>query len=260
MTRLSKSAAVGALLALSLPGVARLDDGEAARNLKEAIREYVTVVPGNADAQRMVLRSTGKPLTIGADAAKRMDLDLKDQPIRDALKIILGPLKREFEVADDVPKDVRVTVKASNVRLSTALDLLAEAAGAGWQTELKDGKVLYRLGKSIASSGLGSLLQSFVTLDLPEVARLYSTPSREGLLWRAYTGAEERASIACPHCKAQITRVVKRSVPKCPKCGLAFEPSWKVCPMDGTKRPETGAAWKYCPECGKTLRDAKVEE
>jgi len=256
----AKAALTAGLLVLGLPCFSGLDDEGAATKLEQATREYLTVMPDLQGTGRMVLRSTGKPLSLGGDTATRVDLDIKDQPIREALKMVLSPLKREFEVADDLDKSVRVTVKASNVRLSTALDLLAEAADAGWETELRDGKVLYRLGKNIASSGLGSLLRSSITLDMPEVARLYTSPSRDGLLWRAYAGAEERASISCPHCKAQITRVVKRSTPKCPKCGLGFQPNWRVCPVDGTKRPESAGTWKYCPECGKSLPDTKAKE
>ncbi len=194
------------------------------------------------------------------DPSKRLDLDIKNEPVREALKDVLSKAKVDHVVDDDVPKDVRVTIVAKNVRLRTALSLIAEAAGIGWRSELEGGKVRFRFGKGIKSwDSVGSVFDAAGIRTLRGLDLLKIEPLKDGVVWRALAGVEERSSMTCPHCKAQITRVGPRENPKCPKCSTEFKSGWKVCPFDGTKRPETPGDWKYCPVCGKGLADKASE-
>ncbi|NLH99425.1 MAG: zinc ribbon domain-containing protein [Chthonomonadales bacterium] len=190
--------------------------------------------------------------------SERVSVDVRDQTVRDALKSVLEPAKVAYVVDEDVPDDVKVTIVAKDVRLRSVVDLIADAAGIGWQRELGAGKTRLRFGKGIRT-WVGTRLG--VSADLPErlegLHQMLVEPLKEGVLWRAYVGNEERSSITCPHCKTQITRVSKPTASACPKCGVAFKPGWKVCPFDGTKRPEAPGEWKYCPVCGKALGNAK---
>ena len=192
---------------------------------------------------------------VAGDLSQRVDLDINIEPVHEALKAVLSRANIIDVGAEDVPRDVRVTLAARNVRLRTALNLIAEAAGIGWRKELDGGKVRYRFGKSIRSWDLAAPLPE---VAMPAIRALRDLdikfePFKEGVIWRAFTGTEERSTVTCPHCHAQITRVGPRENPKCPKCSTEFKPGWKVCPFDGTKRPDTRDDWKYCPVCGKAL-------
>lgn len=252
-------AALAALASLCVAQVQAEDETDVRSGLGKdgAVSVMVASDPDAVKAYKgaMVLR------TMAQDASQRVDVEIKNEPVREALKTVLGQVKQDYVVDDDVPNDVRITIIAKNVRLRTALSLIAEAAGIGWRKELDGGKTRLRFGKAIkAWDGIGSMLG----FSMPEIRSLRDVqvqlePLREGVVWRALTGTEERSTVVCPHCKAQITRVGPRENPKCPKCSVEFKPGWKVCPFDGTKRPEVQGDWKYCPVCGKSLGEKAKE-
>src|SRR5947209_1003576 len=82
---------------------------------------------------------------------KRVDLDLNNASLKDALKQLFDQAKYEFSIDGDAP-DTRITVHAKNVRFSTALGLITEAAGVNWKVERKDKSTHYTIGKSLKSS------------------------------------------------------------------------------------------------------------
>src|SRR5688572_7627468 len=66
-------------------------------------------------------------LPMGKDPV--INVDVNNAPIREALKQIMEDAKQEYAIDADVPDDARVTVRARNVKLSTALDLVTQSAG-----------------------------------------------------------------------------------------------------------------------------------
>jgi hypothetical protein len=212
------------------------------------------MVKGAADATKayhdqMVLR------TLVDDSSERLDVDVKNETVREALKNILEKAKQPYVVDEDVPSDVRVTIVAKNVRLRAAVDLIADAAGIGWRKELDGAKMRFRFGKSIKS---WSSARALFGDALPGAKGLHDVlvePLKDGVMWRAFAGSEQRSTMTCPHCKAVITRAGERTTPKCPKCSNEFRLGWKVCPYDGTKRPDAQGEWRFCPVCGKGITD-----
>jgi DNA-directed RNA polymerase subunit RPC12/RpoP len=213
--------------------------------------------------------STLKDLYV-AEQETPLTVDMNDLPVREALKQILGMAKQEYLLDDDIPQDKRVTLKVSDCRLSTVLDLLTQAAGVGWRHEMKEGKTLIHVGKKVRRSftsyspvsittpninGTNSAV-SGRTLTLPSSVQYTTAPS---LTYQSL--ATERHSIfKCPHCRNEVTVIRKKQNVKCPKCDLVFQEGWAFCPRDGAKRPADATEWHYCPICGKQVEMHKDEK
>src|SRR5205814_108603 len=103
--------------------------------------------------------------------------------------------------------------------------------------ESKDKKNVVRVGKNVRPSGVSELLRTFNVRTPAGAAGAGSNsfylPEFKGLTTRIYG----RYTFTCPHCKGQVTGIRQAQQPSCPKCGRTFEPDWKLCPVDGTKRP-----------------------
>ena len=91
----------------------------------------------------------------GPELDQRVTLDVSDMPIEQALQLLFDQVKLKFQSENDVPKDVKVTLKLNNVRFATALSALTESAGIGWQQQhtVKDNKVTstFKVGKKLKS-------------------------------------------------------------------------------------------------------------
>jgi hypothetical protein len=175
-------------------------------------------------------------------------LDINNVPVREALKHIFEQAKQEHIVDDDVPQDVRVTVRASNVKLSTALDLVTQAAGVQWTTERRDSRTVVRIGKSALRSAIRRLVPDVNTF-LREIPGVRFDSGGSPLFF----GRDQRSAFTCPHCKERVTIVGQKQQPKCPKCSRVFQDDWQFCPVDGSKRPPTPGAVRFCPLCGKEV-------
>jgi RNA polymerase subunit RPABC4/transcription elongation factor Spt4 len=184
----------------------------------------------------------------------RVDLDMNNVPVRDALKQVFAQAKQEFVVDADVPEDARITARAKNVQLGTALDLITQSARVRWGREIKDGKTVYRIGKSVRSSVFASPGATGVfSLDLNRLRD--SSP----LIYR-YGVTEQRSTFTCPHCKGQATVLRQNQQPRCPECQRVFQSDWQFCPHDGAKSPAVSSDWKFCPICGKAVDMEKAEQ
>jgi hypothetical protein len=107
----------------------------------------------------------------------RLDLDLKQVPLREALRQIFGQAKQEYSIADNVAEVQRITLQGKGLMLSEALDGLIQQVRGSWTQELKDGKPLIR----IHGEGSPMTIHLPATPDLlEEVARLrQERPARE---------------------------------------------------------------------------------
>jgi len=191
---------------------------------------------------------------------RNVDLEIENLPIREALERVLAAasldVKHDALVDGDVPGDARVTLRAEGVRLSTALDLLADAAGGGWTVESRNGKRAVRIGRSVRRSNLalfGSTLRTDWTRhNALGSLTLVEPPTGAGYMLGVFT-QDRRSTFTCPHCKGKAT-VIRRTAPaRCPRCSRTLQDDWQFCPADGTKRPVPAGAWKYCPLCGKRV-------
>lgn len=87
----------------------------------------------------------------------RVNLNLRNAPLKEAVKQLSEQTKLEFALDADVPADARVTVVAKNIRLNTALDMITDATDLHWdrhstlQGDAKTKKLAstYRIGKKL---------------------------------------------------------------------------------------------------------------
>lgn len=221
-------------------------------------------------------------------------IDIRNEDVRHALKSVFEAAQRDYEVIDKDLPDVRISLKADNIKLSTALEVITQSAGLSWKIDKQKDKSVYHIGKNVSSS-------SYVTLSLadanqnvvldpttnkiratypnnlqldPSASKIYenvlrnsptvTSPNVSSVLWDTaaanlftYNTTEERSTFTCPHCKGQATVIRHRQVPKCPKCGRDFQNEWQFCPFDGSKKPTTTSAWHFCPICGKEVEPEK---
>ena len=89
-----------------------------------------------------------------SDASKIfIEIDLNNSPLKEALKTVFRKANREFEVQADVEREVRVTLKAKKMRLSTVMSAISDQTGLNWEKtsevmgDSKTMKTKYRLGK-----------------------------------------------------------------------------------------------------------------
>lgn len=214
----------------------------------------------------------------GAANKIRVNLDFDNTLVRDALTQIFDQAKVTYKLDTDIPADQRITVRARNVQLHTALNLITEAGGVGWTLEQKLAATLtippdaskaekekrvtealsgtYHVGKTITT-------RSQITRVLLNGTESVFSPSlrlSDTLVPYTLYGKEERSTFTCPHCKQQSTMVRVKQQPKCPRCSRVFQPEWQFCPADGTRRPAIPGEWRFCPACGKPVMPEKAED
>jgi hypothetical protein len=226
----------------------------------------------DAKAQTPARGSTAAD-TLRAHSAN-LNLDLENATVREALKQIFDQAQQEYVIDEDVPDTTRTTLRARNVKLFTALDLVTQAAGVSWNQEVRNGKPVFRIGTG-SNLGLGyrtffvpqrqqiqgaGLVTTFEPVNIPTGPKSLSELPVIGRLFRS-TGApyawsmmEQRSTFTCPHCQGKATVVGPRQQPKCPKCERTFQADWRFCPADGTPRPPAPGEWRFCPMCGKAVQ------
>lgn len=175
----------------------------------------------------------------GGRSAARVDLDIRELGVKEALKRVLEQVKVEYAINDDVPDQPRVTVSAKNVRLSTALDLLTQCGGVGWTYERSSSGWRYRIGKTVSRGLFPNVLGAGAPFRVDvnkfgsdtEFPYVITAPAQGS----AYTLRfdERRSSFTCPHCKAKITMVRTQET------------------RDGISK--ASPEWKFCPVCGKRI-------
>jgi hypothetical protein len=209
---------------------------------------------------------TAPPARSDRGELPRVDLDLENATLRNALKQVLSGRGMTMSVEADVPDDVHLTVRARGISLRTALDLISQSAGAAWRFEQNNGKTVVHVGRTLPTVTIAVDFQALAApVDVApgikpapegtfsELLQNYGralTPN--GLLYQA-NGASERLTFTCPHCKGQTIMIRQQQQPKCPKCGRLFAADWQFCPADGTRRPSAPSEWRFCPLCGKAV-------
>jgi hypothetical protein len=221
---------------------------------------------------------------------KRQDIDLVDVPLKEALKRVLEDSKTPYVIDDDVPNEPKITIKLTNAPLTTILDALTLSNGIGWRTEFKQsttvetsnpaakeeksksgaarsdylpilsagnryvttihvGKTVAKLPDSIQFRTLN--IPGPPTSPLPDVYRGAFPPPTPQL--QVYRWQSQKLTFTCPRCHNSISILKQPEEVKCTKCQRHLEDNWKVCPIDGTKRPEPKDKWRFCPICGKSI-------
>jgi ribosomal protein S27AE len=238
---------------------------------------------------------------------KRLNIELQDVPLKDALKRVLEDSKIPYLIDDDVPNDTKVSIKLANAPLTTILDALTLSNRIGWRTEFKKSTTATTTDKtkesseatkkneqpSAMASGSGSIRGTgnvsgsyfsltttgnyvtqihvgktvtaipngyqFRTLDIEGAPSLSAQNAIRGAVgpqtpqMRVYRWQSQKKTFTCPRCHNSISILQQPEEVKCTKCHREFEDSWKVCPFDGTKRPEPKDKWRFCPICGKSI-------
>lgn len=249
---------------------------EAAKVLEETLaeaRQETQKAQGQArrDLARFRTRASAEPallalnmLSMGDMPDVKVNLDLDNAPVKDALKQVFDQAKQEYALDKDVSDDARISIRAKNVKFATALDLITQTAGVRWGREKRDSKTLFRVGKSVRSdntiawAGLDTFLKPHLEA-LPRIGSFYEKEGNIPFISYALATSEERSTFTCPHCKGQTTALRQRQQPKCPKCSRTFQSGWQFCPIDGAKRPPAPGGWKFCPLCGKAVEMEKQE-
>jgi hypothetical protein len=83
-------------------------------------------------------------------AATAVKLDVRDRPVREALRTVLEAAKVDFAIDEDVPADMKRTFAFEGVQAATALSVICQSAGLGWRTEQTPNGLLVRIGKRYA--------------------------------------------------------------------------------------------------------------
>ncbi len=82
-----------------------------------------------------------------------LDVDFNNMSLNEALKKLTQKASRDIGIQADVDQEVRVTLKAKKIRLSTAMSAISDQTGLNWETisevmgDSKTLKTKYRLGK-----------------------------------------------------------------------------------------------------------------
>jgi hypothetical protein len=211
---------------------------------------------GAVPGQRSFTFEGVQRLRLGPDV--RIDVDLRDADLADALKEVFKLAKRDYAVEGDPPASGKITLRAKNVTLSSVLDLLTESAGLGWSREIRNGVERFRVGKSVRSR-----VSSTMSFALPQGAMGALRPFTAEVVGPAmsnltgglnFSPSTVHSTFRCSHCNGQTTIVRSQSQPRCPKCERTFQRDWQYCPADGTKRPATPAEFQFCPICGKKVQ------
>jgi hypothetical protein len=222
----------------------------------------------------------------GDNDKTRISLSLDDASLKDAVKDICDQSHANYVIEKDVPQDARVTVHAKGLRVSTALDVVTQAANVGWSVETtykpasksadktttyhitrQSGRSMYWTGNLALTPSLKALTtngnQFYTVAPNQRTSDLWFTPNGKSLTFNQnkdysnylyeLVAPEKRSTFTCPHCKGQVTIVRKPHAVKCPKCGREMQPGWQFCPNDGTKRPADPGEWRFCPLCGKPI-------
>jgi len=78
-----------------------------------------------------------------------IDLDLRQVPLREALRRMCAPTHQQFTIDANVPADQRVKVHGSGMQLFRALDEVIRQVGGGWMQERRGGKPVIRIGRGL---------------------------------------------------------------------------------------------------------------
>jgi hypothetical protein len=197
----------------------------------------------------------------------RIDVNFENKPVCEALREVAERAKHQLRLDKDVPASVKVSLCASNIKLSTALDLITQTADVKWGREVrllkeaKQPKNSLVVGRNIIPATVVSMWEdedstkpewTINTGGMSESVFLMSATTPSTPKW-VMTMTEDRASFTCPHCRNQSTTIFQRGQPRCPRCSRMFQPEWQFCPSDGAKRPYVNKPWKFCPHCGKGI-------
>ena len=95
-------------------------------------------------------------VTTPEQSKEHVNLNLRNAPLKEAIKQLTEQTKQEFVLEADAPAGARVTIVAKNIRLNTALDMLTDATNLNWnrqtvkKTDAKEAVVVYHLGKKVS--------------------------------------------------------------------------------------------------------------
>lgn len=184
----------------------------------------------------------------------RLSLDLNNVTINEALDKIkeLAQSDTQSFHLDAPASDVRISLRAEKIRLTTALDVICQAAGLDWQAAREGDKLRYHVGPQRAGATVRRSVNPLATvLDFGRALDPAQVEIRSLL-------REQRHTFTCPHCKGQATVLRQNQSPKCAKCDRLFASDWQFCPADGSKRPPAPGQWQFCPQCGKRVEKAEA--
>ena len=274
-TKITLAAGIAACGALA---GAQTQEPQVVRPVRVQTNTATRAVVAPRQGTSLVYGTQGTPYAVAAGGifdSTKVSPDLDNVKVGDAIKRVLEGAGKQVEVDGDVP-DVRVSLKAKDIRLSTFMDLMSQAAGVGWSVGTKDGKSTYRFGKNLQPFGNwifdgnsakalrvwedGKNKSLFNNLNKGN-SFVFTDPGTGLSTFKNYLGVESRISVVCPHCKGRVTAIQKKTAPQCAKCSRVFQAGWDYCPVDGTKRPaESATEWKHCPLCGKDVDFSKAEK
>ncbi len=97
----------------------------------------------------------------------RVTVNINNENVRDALKKVIGKTGLTYEVDSDVPETTKVTLKADNILLLTAINAIIESAGIGC-TQNVNREVTNSNGKQTATTQIHLRFSKMPTAPLGE--------------------------------------------------------------------------------------------
>lgn len=214
------------------------------------------------EALKRVLEDSKMPYVLDDDVPNepKVTIKLTNAPlatILDALTLSnrIG-WRTELKQTTTTSSTIKPTEQSNKIKAETDIRTGATGTffypvvvGAGFVMQIHVGKTITAMPSSFSfravtipgppASDPQPFLRGGATTDSPQL--------------RIYRWQTQKRTFTCPRCHNSISILQEHKDIKCTKCQRNFEDSWKVCPYDGTKRPESKTAWKYCPICGKGI-------
>jgi hypothetical protein len=95
-------------------------------------------------------QSGGRYMNASSLPPTLVKIDVRDKPVREALRTVLEEAKLEFAIDEDVPADLKKTFAFEGISIGTALSVICQSAGIGWRNEQTPNGSLVRISKRYA--------------------------------------------------------------------------------------------------------------
>src|SRR5262245_17438001 len=80
----------------------------------------------------------------------RVDLDLKQIPLQEAVRRLSAQAKQEYALEPNVAVERRITLQGKGMLLSEALDQLVRQVGGGWMQQIRNRQPVIRIGADLS--------------------------------------------------------------------------------------------------------------
>ncbi|MEP6753954.1 MAG: hypothetical protein ABJA67_00515 [Chthonomonadales bacterium] len=202
---------------------------------------FATIAGQRMDARALMMLGQANART------QRITIDLNNVEFIQGVKATFAAAKQDFDLDSDLPKNLQLNIRLTNVPLFTALDAITQPAGVSWTREVRVGKdsppkIVYRVGKTVGNSSmvlftsnshLPSEKMQAIQISSGSTAYGISDPMDVKKIVSVLL-PEDRMVFNCPHCHGKVA-------------------TYKETYDTVSKAGNVNYRWKFCPLCGKPI-------